>query len=230
MKQPDGRLFHRHRAGNSAVEANADDYAYLTWAALELYFATFEPRYLEQAVSLAGRLIDDFWDAKNGGLFFTSINSEKLVVRKKETYDGATPSANGVAMWNFLRLSRLTGNAALEKKAFEISRSFSGDIRRHSSAHNMSLLGLDFGLGPTSEVVVVGESAEAKSFAQALTFKFAPHAVVLLKTGATSSDLSRLAPFTEQLRAQGKKTAIYICEDFSCQKPTEDLAEALARL
>ncbi|HEX4926081.1 MAG TPA: thioredoxin domain-containing protein, partial [Bdellovibrionales bacterium] len=151
-----GRLYHRFRDGEAAIEANADDYAFMMWAAVELYHATFESRYLKHALTFAEILLEDFWDRGEGGLYFTPPRGEALIVRKKEIYDGAVPSGNAVAMWNFLRLAKLTGRAELEERANEIGKIFSSDVRSAPTAHNMMLLGLDFGLGPAIEVVVAG--------------------------------------------------------------------------
>ena len=45
-------LFHRYKDGDVAIEAFLDDYAYLIWALLEMYEATFKPEYLVHAKNL----------------------------------------------------------------------------------------------------------------------------------------------------------------------------------
>jgi len=50
MRTPDGNLLHRYRDGEAAVGAFLDDYAFLTWACLELYDATLDPAHLKRAI------------------------------------------------------------------------------------------------------------------------------------------------------------------------------------
>ena len=109
MRELDGRLYHRHREGESAIMANLDDYAFLIWGLIECYEASHDASFLKTALRLQEDLTKHFWDKENGGYYFTPDDGEDLIVREKESYDGAIPSGNSVAMLNMVRLSRLTG-------------------------------------------------------------------------------------------------------------------------
>jgi len=155
LRKKDGRLFHRYREEEIAIEAHADDYAYLILGLLELYAATFDPDFLEQAASLQKQMVSDFWDEAHGGFYFTAEGAEELPVRPKELYDGASPSANSVSLFNLLRLSRLTGDPVWEKKAAELTRAFSGSVNKQPTAFTYFLIGFDFAVGQGREVVIV---------------------------------------------------------------------------
>lgn len=114
MQSQDGRLLHRFREGEAAVPAHADDYAFVVWGLIELYETTFEVKYLRSALELNRSLFARFGDPDAGGLFFTAKDGERLLLRKKEIYDGAIPWGNSVAALNSLRLGRITGNPDLE--------------------------------------------------------------------------------------------------------------------
>ena len=58
----------------------------------ELYAASFKPEILEQAIQLNKRMLELFWDDKDGGFFLTPGDGESLIIRPKEIYDGALPS------------------------------------------------------------------------------------------------------------------------------------------
>ena len=73
-----------------------DDYAFTVFAFLELYQLVQEPEYLEQAQQLCGRAMDDFGDAEHGGFSLSGKENEQLIMKPKETYDGAIPSGNSV--------------------------------------------------------------------------------------------------------------------------------------
>ena len=158
MRELDGRLYHRHREGESAIMANLDDYAFLIWGLIECYEASFDASFLKTALRLQEDLTKHFWDKENGGYYFTPDDGEDLIMREKESYDGAIPSGNSVAMLNLVRLSRLTGNAKLEAQAVDISRALAGYVRRVPMGHTHFMMALGFLLYPSYEIVVAGRA------------------------------------------------------------------------
>src|ERR1019366_2913029 len=72
MRRADGRLFRTTFAGMTPkLNAYLEDYAYLIDALVSLYETTFEPRWIESALSLAKVMIEQFWDETEGGFFYT---------------------------------------------------------------------------------------------------------------------------------------------------------------
>jgi uncharacterized protein YyaL (SSP411 family) len=233
MRAPDGRLLHRYRKGEAGIAANLDDYAFFIWGLIELYEAGFDAQYLERALDLNADMVEHFWDRQGGGFFFTPDDGEKLIVRKKEIYDGALPSGNAVAMFNLLRLARFTGQADLDHKASQVSKAFSHQIRQFPSGYTQFLSSVDFGLGPSYEVVVVGPSREDNTWEmlRALRTRYIPNRVLIFKSSDGQTDaLVDIAPFTrEHLPVDGKATA-YVCRNNSCGMPTTDIDEMLRML
>ena len=226
MLDEDRGLLHRYKDGEVAIGAFLDDYAYLIWALLEMYEATFKPEYLVHAKNLTQNLIDNFWDKEEGGFFFTSANAEELLVRKKTAYDGAMPSGNSVSMMNLIRLARLLGDNTYEDHAIAIGRVFSDEIKRSPSAFSMMLLALDFAIGPSFEIVVAGnpENEDTRNMIQQLRSKFIPRKVVLLRgTEDQSRAVTELAPFTKFHEPVGGKATAHVCIDHNCKLPTTDL-------
>ena len=84
-----GRLIKRYRNGNAKFAPHIDDYSFFIWGLLNLYESTFKSEYLEQAIDLSDIMINDFWDKNSGGFFVGAIGSEKLIIRAKDSYDGA---------------------------------------------------------------------------------------------------------------------------------------------
>lgn len=233
MRGPDGRVLHRYRDGEAAIPACVDDYAFLIWGLIELYEATFDLRWLHDALALNQEFMDRFWDDRAGGFFFTPSDGEKLLLRKKETYDGATPSGNSVAALNLLRLARITADMSLEAKADEISRAFAGTIRQFPSAYTQFLTALEFALGPTFEVVILGDLAaeDTQAMVQALRRHFIPNKTVLLRTEDTAAELAALAPYTAGHQSTDGRATAFVCSQFACQHPTtnpETMLELLA--
>jgi uncharacterized protein len=131
LRREDGRLLARYREGEACYPAYASDYAFLIWGLIELYEAGGDQSYLEKAIRLNNELIELFYDHDDGGLFFYGADSEQLLTRPKEFYDGSVPSDNAVATYNFLRLSRLTGDQSLDAKAQQQFEHFASIINQN---------------------------------------------------------------------------------------------------
>ncbi|MFH1754804.1 MAG: thioredoxin domain-containing protein, partial [Candidatus Latescibacterota bacterium] len=219
-------LQHRYRDGEWGIDPNIDDYAFLIWGLLELHETTFDAGYLTSALDLTGVLFEHFWDGDGGGFFFASDESEKLLVRNKEIYDGAVPSGNSVMMLNLLRLARMTARIEYEEKAEQIGRAFQKNVSQSASIYTQLLSAVDFGVGPSYEVVIVGArgSGDTGEMKQALAEAFVPNKVVLFKPsdgGAAAAE--RLSPFLEHQQAIDGKATAYVCVNFACEMPTTDI-------
>ena len=108
-------LLHAWRRGRGEVPAFLSDYAYLVHGLLELHAASGEPRWLSAAVELADEQRRRL--AHPDGGFYTAGESADLLCRSRDLFDGASPSPNGVAVLNLLRLGELTGDPAYREEA-----------------------------------------------------------------------------------------------------------------
>ena len=233
LRRPDGRLLHRFRAGEAGIAAYADDYAFLAWGLLELYEATFDVRHLRAARALTDDLLEHFWDEEGGGLFFTADDAEGLLVRQKDSYDGAVPSGNSVAMLVLLRLGRITGRAEYEQRAEAIGLAFAGTVGQAPLAHTQLLVALEFAMGPSYEIVIAGQpdADDTRAMLKALRTHYAPNKVVLLRpSGPGEPAIVRLAPFLKAHRPLGGKATAYVCEGYACKQPTTSEDELLKTL
>ncbi|MDF7800752.1 thioredoxin domain-containing protein [Pontiellaceae bacterium B1224] len=232
MQQPDGTLWHRWRDGHKAVPGQLEDYAFITFGLLELYESTLDFQYLETALKYNDILNLSFFDEGKGGYFMTADDAEELIVRPKELYDGAIPSGNSIQLYNLLRLARLTGRSDLEEQAVETGKAFSGMINRSPSNFSQALIGLQFAVGETVELVVVGEKSDPETVAmlQYIQSVYKPGKVILLKDTANAESLEKLAPFTKEQKQVDGKPTVYICRNFACEKPINTLEELKAHL
>ncbi|MGC9976292.1 MAG: thioredoxin domain-containing protein [Syntrophales bacterium] len=233
MRELDGKLYHRHRGGESAIMANLDDYAFFIWGLIECYEASHDTSFLETALRLQEDLTKHFWDKENGGYYFTPADGEDLIVREKESYDGAIPSGNSVAMLNMVRLSMLTGNAKLEMQAADINRAFAGFVRRVPVGHTQFMTALGFMIYPAYEIVIAGrtEAEDTQGMLYALRKHFLPNTVVLIRPpDDESSDIASIAPFTRDIKPLNDKATAYVCTNFTCHSPTTDVTEVLRLL
>jgi uncharacterized protein YyaL (SSP411 family) len=232
MRSADGRLLRTWSPGGEAkLNAYLEDYAFLLEGLVCLYEATFEARWVGDALQLADVMVEQFWDAQGGGFFYTGRDHEELIARGKDPHDNATPSGNAVAVTALLRLVKLTGRGDLQDRAETTLRLYGGLLRSHPFAASQMLLALDFYLGPVREFAVVGdpESEETRRVVRAVREGFRPNKVVALRPvrGAVREDLLGLL---EGRVAVGGRTTTYVCENFSCRAPlvgAEAVEEAL---
>ena len=234
MRRPDGRLLHRFRDGEAGIPAFSDDYAFLSWGLLELYGATFDPRWLQEAGSLTDALLAHFWDAADGGFFQTADDaSDSRAARRKSISDGVLPSANSAALLVLTRLAGMTGKAEYRRKAEQVAALYPGDAEAASISFGAFFSALDLLVGPSFEVVVVGDPAagDTKSMLRELSRRFLPHATVILRpTTTVDPPITRLAPFTTAQVSLGGRATAYVCEAGSCRLPTTDVGVMLAHL
>jgi uncharacterized protein YyaL (SSP411 family) len=233
MISSDGRLHHRFRDGEVAVPAFLDDYAFLVWGLIELYETTFNPKYLELARDLTKEQIKRFWDAEKKGFYFTADDSEELLVRQKEAYDGAIPSGNSVSMLNLLRLSRLLGDEEFESLSALIPDVFSNIITRSPTGFSFMLSGLDYALGPSHEIVIAGrlDEEETQAMLVELRNRFLPNTVILLRSDEeVSKKLNSLAPFSKFYDRVNDKATVHVCINHNCKLPTNDIDQMLKLL
>ncbi|MEN6326935.1 MAG: thioredoxin domain-containing protein, partial [Syntrophomonas sp.] len=227
LRRPDGRLLARYREGESLYPAYAADYAFLIWGLIELYQADFEARYLQTALELNDDLIKYFWDSENGGLFINGEDSEQLLARPKEDYDGAIPSSNSVAALNFLRLARITGNNDLENMADQQLKAFGTSISEIPAAHSFFMIAALFYHNRSQEVVIAGKRHESDSreMLEVINKRFLPGTLVILKDAIDNEDIQEVIPFVKYMKMVDGRATAYICDNFSCQEPIVDIRE-----
>jgi uncharacterized protein YyaL (SSP411 family) len=221
-----GQLLHRYRNGKAATMANLDDYAFLIYGLLELYESNFEVNFLKKAIEYTDDLIKRFWDNDNGGFYFTSDNSEGLIVRKKEIYDGALPSGNSISACNLIRLGHITANTDYEEKAIQIGRAFQAKVDQRPSAYTQLMVAVDAIVGPFYEVVIVGDkkAKDTKEIIDAIRGQYISNKIVILRsTEDIYTGIDDIAPYTKYHFMKDNKTTAYVCIDHSCKSPTTDV-------
>jgi uncharacterized protein len=226
-------LMHRFREGEWKVTANIDDYSFLIWGLLELYQATFKVKYLKKAIDLMKEQINIFWDENSGGFFFTSTREEEVLFRTKEVYDGAIPSGNSVSLLNLLKLGRITGETFFDEYGNKLQQAFSKTVGEVPIGYTQMLIGIDFSLGPTAEIVIAGdaENTTTKEMVAAIQRSYLPRKVLVFNpSNEENPEINDIAEYTRgQNEIDGKATA-YVCTNFACSKPVFDASELLNRL
>ncbi|MDD2402370.1 MAG: thioredoxin domain-containing protein, partial [Clostridia bacterium] len=227
----EGRLLARYREGEAAYLAYLDDYAFLVWGLIELYETTYKPEYLEKALNFNKEMMLYFWDEDKGGFYLTGEDSEELLTRSKEIYDGAIPSGNSVAALNLLRLADLSGDYELEEKAQQLFYYFGGEVEDNSIGYTFFLQAYLYSQVATREVVVVNKegSADSGEMLNTLRKNFLPYTISFYLSSETK-DITTVVPFLSDYKVEEGKTVAYICQNRACQPPINDLNKFNAAL
>jgi uncharacterized protein len=225
----DGFLLRTWKDGVAKFNAYLEDYAFLVEGLVTLFETTGESRWLNEALALTDRMIDEFWDGESGGFFFTGKSHENLIVRSKDYFDNATPSGNSVAANVLLRLAVLTDNERYRNLAIAVFREVGDAAQRYPSGFGYLLSAMDFLLSTPKEVALVGrDAADLQPLLGETWRRYLPNKVVapglVHDAQATTSPLLRDRP-----QINGQATA-YVCEHYTCKQPVTDPDSLAAQL
>ena len=221
------RLGHSWRDGKLLLPGLASDFAAMIKAALALYEASGERRFLDTALAWQAALDAHYADATTSGYFFTADDAEGLVLRPHSTADDATPNHNAVAAANLIRLTLFTGEDSWRDKADRLIDGILATAGRSLFGHVALLNALDLRL-TGAEIVVTGESAGALLDAALRT----PFLVRTVLRAARAGDLPASHPAQEKLKSVSGPAA-FVCIGERCSLPVTDaggIAAALAAM
>ncbi len=226
-----GGLLHSYRKGKAALKAYLNDYAFVISALLDIYSLTFEIDWLKWAIEMAGQVNKKF-AATDGGYYFTEADQKYLIARSKNPFDNALPSGNSVMIRNLVRLAEMTGEENYRQQAWTALKTFGSQLQQHPQAYSEMLIGLDYVLGPSQQIVIAGsrDNKTVKKMNELLQSQFLPRTVVLLND--ETPETQKLLPMVEGKTALHDETQVFVCENFTCKQPVstvEELQKILAQ-
>lgn len=226
-----GRLLRTYKDGASKLNAYLEDYACLIDGLLALYETTFELRWFTAARALADTMIEQFYDAGQGGFYFTSNDHETLITRTKDLMDNATPAGNSTATFVLLRLALFTGEDRYRQIAAQSLQMMTDSMRQYPSAFGHLLCALDFYLSSPHEIALIGkrESADTAALLEAVFSRYLPNKVVALAEPGDSTAAQAIRLLAGRGQINNQATA-YVCHQYRCEAPVTDPAALLAQL
>ena len=197
-----------YRKGSRLVKGFLDDYAFYIHALLQLYDAALDNGYLSKAKKLTKKAIKDFFDYDNGGFYLYGKDNEQLILRPKETYDGALPSGNSVMSYNLVRLSVLRPDDKLlqiMKKQISYMNAQTGDYPIGSSFYLTAFM--QYQITPEQVICVLKNPDDLDKIKGKPSF---------------SANIIILQEPTEQYPLVNNRTTYYICRNYSCLPPVNE--------
>ncbi len=230
-----GRLLRSYGRGQAKLNAYLDDYAYFIQALLDLASVDSDPQWLEHALKLNDVVLERFPDREEGGFFFTSEDHEELITRSKHFYDGSTPSATSVTVFNLVRLARLCGNEQFSQIAERTFSIYAPYFSKAPDQFSNLLCALDFHLSPGTEIVLFVDFAKDDwhHMLRIIQSTWLRGSVVIV------ADRNRLDSAEEAIKnhplVSGRamidnKPTVYLCHEFACDAPLTDVALLQERL
>ncbi|MDD4124355.1 MAG: thioredoxin domain-containing protein [Eubacteriales bacterium] len=206
----EGNALYVSRRGEAKGAAGfIDDYAYYIHSLLSLYEAACDVSYLKKAELFCERALSDFFDYNTGGFYLYGKSHEKLILHPKETYDGAMPSGNSIMAYNLVRLFYITHDKKTEEALKKQMAFMSAEAGDYPAGHAMFLTAFSDYANPPQTVTAVVQNA---SDIARLPFVVSPDSVIRLLN----------KPADEYVLLHGK-TTFYICRDYACLPPVNDL-------
>ena len=215
-------LLHTYKDGRAKLLGYLDDYAFLIAGLLDLFEATHEGELLERAKALARTMVDEFWDERNGGFFYTGKSHEQLISRTKPGFDHSIPSGNSVAASVLARLHHYTGEQDLMEHAEKVLRLHYENMAREPFGLATMLGALDFHLSMPAEIVMVAgkDDPEARGIIQQVQYSYLPNKT--LQWVSPDARLEEISPLLEGKSQIGGKATVYVCRNFTCAPPVTD--------
>ena len=208
----DGEIYARYREGHVAHKGYLDDYAFLIWALIEMHQTTLEDSYLKRAERFAREMVERFWDEESKGFFLTGKGAEELIVRPKETYDGAVPSGNSVAIMDLLKLSHLLEAQDLEELAAYAISAMLPHMKTNPMAHSHLLSALEYHAGGAQDIRIAGQKDDAvvQAMISYVRRLYLPNAQIILDDEAPDEE---------------DRPRLVICRRFTCGAPIYSVDE-----
>ena len=230
----DRTLLRRYRGGHAEIDGYAEDYAYLTFGLLELFQADADPMWLEWAIALQQKQDELFWDENAGGWFSTTGRDPSVLLRMKEDYDGAEPTASSVSVMNLLVLSHLVDDSRWPDRIERTLKLFGKRLEQVGRGVPMMAAALSTYHAGLQQIVVA-ESEETSTadeegplsgeLSRYVAQQYLPFAITLRVTPDRRRALAGSLPFIAAMQPVNGVAAAYVCRHFTCRQPVTTVEE-----
>jgi len=218
--EEEGLYFYHHAfKGEARVPAFLDDYAALISALLHLQEITGEGGYLTEAREVLEFVIDHFSEPGTGFFFYTHEGQKDILLRKREIYDGATPSGNSMMASILLYLGIVFDEREWIGRAGRMAAALYRPVTSYPGSFGVWATIYQALTYTIPEVVITGRRPEnaRKEFLAYLI----PYRVF-----QSSQEENTQFPLLRDKPA-GRDPLIFVCQDYSCQLPVNEVVAAI---
>ncbi len=217
----ENELYRNYKNGKATIPAFLDDYAFMISALIDYYQVTFDQSYLQKANGLTQYVEQHFFDKSSGMFFYTDDQHSNLIARKMEVTDNVIPASNSEMAKNLLTLSLYYENSTYEAQSQQLLKNVIDDVKKNAGYYSNWAQLMALQLKSPYEIAIMGNDWKEKL--AAFHKHYLPQAIYL---GGNSEDGISLL----QNKLVEGKTMIYVCENKTCQRPVEEVDDALKQL
>ncbi len=210
---------HTYKNGVAKIPAFLDDYAYLIQAYIQLQEITANQSYLITAKAIIEYVIDNFSDEEELFFYYTNNQQQDVILRKKEVYDGATPSGNAVMAANLYYLSIIFHQNVWQKRSIAMLESLGKAIIRYPTSFGVWGSLFQQLVASTNEIAIV--CINFTNLLQEVLKAYIPNKV-LQSAALPNANFPLLAN-----KKSGAESLIYVCKNYVCLSPVADLVSLL---
>jgi uncharacterized protein YyaL (SSP411 family) len=216
----DGALWRNLQGNAGSTDAFLDDYALLAKSFINLYQATFDVHWLELARTLTAYAVKHFYDEKTGMFFYSSDQSDQLIVRKIELSDNVIPSSNSAMADVLFHLGEYYDIENYKAMSHAMITQISQNPSTLDPFYANWIRMAGIVTYKPFEIAIMGDEALKKN--QELQQQYLP-------TSLFMGGLQENLPLLENKLVAGK-TMIYVCRDKVCKLPVREVEKALVQL
>jgi len=214
----DGKIRHVYKSGKVKMQSFLEDYAHVVEGLLALHCATLEGKWLSAAVKLASDMVVMFSNPLTGLLSDTVSSVQDLIIRPRNEYDGAVPSACATAAMVLQKIGLITGNPDYAQITGRELGSVKSSLNRYPLGFCQWLSDLDFYLSDLKEIVISGPRNDSMTleFMRTLNSKWIPNKV-LIGFDPADSEAFQASPLLTGRTMKDDQPAVFICQNNICQ-------------
>ncbi|HVU56312.1 MAG TPA: hypothetical protein VHD83_14705, partial [Puia sp.] len=215
-------FYHSYKGGQARFPAFLDDYAGLIAALIQLQEVTGNAEYLLKAKEIMEFTVEGFSGEQTDFFFFTHEDQQDTIVRKKEIYDGATPSGNSLMAFNLAYMAIIFNRPEWGERAARMAAAVSRPVVLYPGS---------FGIWATlyqaltyiiPEIVLTGRQPE--NARKELLEQLIPYRVF-----QSASEENTHFPLLSDKPIE-VSPLIFLCKNYACQLPVNEVTKLLRLL
>jgi len=222
LKDANGTYYHNEKAGKTGTTAFLDDLSFYVSALCLLQEATGKLEYVTIAGEIINIILADFSDADSPFFFYTPRQQQDIILRKKETHDGAIPSGNSVMASNLLYLGTLFNKPEWKEMAVRMIACLQNAICKYPSSFGKWAMAMQAIINGQEEIAIVGK--QSASLTKEVLHAYLPNKV--LQQSVLENDAYPLLAG----KNIGDKTLIFACKEYTCKYPVDNLTSLISIL
>jgi uncharacterized protein YyaL (SSP411 family) len=215
-------FYHVYKDGQAKFPGFLDDYAALVAALIQLQEVTGNAGWLLKAKEIMDFVLEGFSEDGTGFFLFTHQDQPDVIVRKKEVYDGATPSGNSLMAFNLAYMSILFNRQEWGERAAHMAAALGRPVVLYPGSFGIWATLYQALTYTIPEIVLTGRQPE--NARKELLKQLIPCRVF-----QSSHEKTTQFPLLSDKPVEDSPM-IFLCKNYACQLPVNEVSKLLRLL